>query len=75
MHLRLSRHNQLFNVTSLSRNEVNDSADNIMAKVYDVRGYLGSVGVYTPVSTAHTWYFISQNPQMCGADFGAANAQ
>jgi len=55
-------------------NEVNDSAGNIMAKVYDVRGYLGSVGVSTPVSTVHTWVFIRDNPAMCGADFAAANA-
>ncbi|KDQ08100.1 glycoside hydrolase family 17 protein [Botryobasidium botryosum FD-172 SS1] len=55
-------------------NEVNDSAANIMKKVYDVRGYLRSVGVSTPVSTAHTWVFVRDHPEMCGADFGAANA-
>ncbi|KAF8323506.1 glycoside hydrolase superfamily [Cantharellus anzutake] len=55
-------------------NEVNDSAGNIMAKVYDVRGYLRSVGVTTPVSSVHIWAFIRDNPEMCGADFGAANA-
>src|SRR5687767_14909806 len=38
--------------------QVNDSAGNIMAKVYDVRGYLDSIGIYTPVSTVHTWVFI-----------------
>ena len=46
-----------------------------MAKVYDVRGYLGSIGVTTPVSTVHTWVFIRDNPSMCGADFVGANAQ
>ncbi|KAJ3515926.1 hypothetical protein NLJ89_g1456 [Agrocybe chaxingu] len=55
-------------------NEVNDSAGNIMAKVYDVRGYLGSVGVTTPVSTVHTWVDIRANPALCGADFVGANA-
>ncbi|KAF9511368.1 glycoside hydrolase family 17 protein [Hydnum rufescens UP504] len=55
-------------------NEVADSASNIMAKVYDVRGYLGSIGVSTPVSTVHTWVFIRANPSMCGADFVGANA-
>lgn len=55
-------------------NEVNDSVGNIMAKVYDVRGYLGSVGVTTPVSTVHTWVAIRDNPALCGADFVGANA-
>uniref|UniRef100_A0A8H7XN08 glucan endo-1,3-beta-D-glucosidase n=1 Tax=Psilocybe cubensis TaxID=181762 RepID=A0A8H7XN08_PSICU len=55
-------------------NEVADSVGNIMAKVYDVRGYLGSVGVHTPVSTVHTWVEIRDNPQLCGADFVGANA-
>ncbi|KAF9532710.1 glycoside hydrolase superfamily [Crepidotus variabilis] len=45
-----------------------------MAKVYDVRGYLGSVGVTTPVSTVHTWVNIRANPALCGADFVGANA-
>ncbi|KAF8071608.1 glycoside hydrolase superfamily [Lyophyllum atratum] len=55
-------------------NEVNDSVGNIMAKVYDVRGYLGSVGVTTPVSTVHTWVAIRDSPALCGADFIGANA-
>ncbi|PPQ83506.1 hypothetical protein CVT25_006996 [Psilocybe cyanescens] len=55
-------------------NEVADSVSNIMAKVYDVRGYLGSVGVHTPVSTVHTWVDIRNNPALCGADFVGANA-
>jgi exo-beta-1,3-glucanase (GH17 family) len=46
-----------------------------MAKVYDVRGYLGSIGVNVKVSTVHTWVFIRDNPSMCGADFAGANAQ
>ncbi|KAG5638104.1 hypothetical protein H0H81_001782 [Sphagnurus paluster] len=45
-----------------------------MAKVYDVRGYLRSVGVSTPVSTVHTWVAIRDNPALCGADFAGANA-
>ncbi|PPQ66954.1 hypothetical protein CVT26_009985 [Gymnopilus dilepis] len=55
-------------------NEVADSVGNIMAKVYDVRGYLGSVGVSTPVSTVHNWVTVRDNPDLCGADFAAANA-
>ncbi|RDB29137.1 Cell surface mannoprotein MP65 [Hypsizygus marmoreus] len=55
-------------------NEVNDSPANIMAKVYDVRGYLRSQGVSTPISTVHTWVNIRDNPTLCGADFVAANA-
>ncbi|KAF8167563.1 glycoside hydrolase superfamily [Crassisporium funariophilum] len=55
-------------------NEVNDSSGNIMAKVYDVRGYLRSVGVNTPVSTVHTWVRIRDDPALCGADFVGANA-
>ncbi|KAJ7152364.1 glycoside hydrolase superfamily [Mycena filopes] len=55
-------------------NEVQDSAANIMAKVYDVRGYLNSIGITLPVTTVHTWVFIRDNPSMCGADFAAANA-
>jgi len=38
-------------------------------------GYLGSVGVTTPVSTVHTWVNIRSNPTLCGADFVGANAQ
>ncbi|KAF8896659.1 glycoside hydrolase superfamily [Infundibulicybe gibba] len=45
-----------------------------MAKVFDVRGYLGSVGVTTPVSTVHVWVTIRDNPILCGADFVGANA-
>ncbi|KAF8167589.1 glycoside hydrolase superfamily [Crassisporium funariophilum] len=55
-------------------NEVNDSAANIMAKVYSVRGYLRSLGISTPVSTVHTWVRIRDEPALCGADFVAANA-
>ncbi|KAF5316836.1 hypothetical protein D9619_006154 [Psilocybe cf. subviscida] len=55
-------------------NEVQDSPDNIMAKVFDVRGFLGSVGVTTPVSTAHNWVEVRDNPILCGADFVGANA-
>ncbi|KAF8179906.1 glycoside hydrolase superfamily [Pholiota molesta] len=56
-------------------NEVNDSPDNIMAKAKCLpKGYLGSVGVSTPVSTVHTWVTIRDNPTLCGADFVGANA-
>ncbi|KAJ7088398.1 glycoside hydrolase superfamily [Mycena belliarum] len=55
-------------------NEVGDSAGNIMAKVYDVRGYLNSIGINVPVGTVHTWVYIRDNPAMCGADFVGANA-
>ncbi|KAF8957212.1 glycoside hydrolase superfamily [Flammula alnicola] len=56
-------------------NEVNDTPANIMQKVYDVRGYLASIGVKIPVSTVHTWVMIRDNPTLCGADFVGANAQ
>ncbi|KAF8886060.1 glycoside hydrolase superfamily [Gymnopilus junonius] len=57
-------------------NEVADSPNNIMIKVHDVRmtGYLGSVGVTTPVSTAHNWVTVRDNPALCGGDFAGANA-
>ncbi|TFK63846.1 hypothetical protein BDN72DRAFT_881880, partial [Pluteus cervinus] len=55
-------------------NEVNDNSGAIMAKVYDVRGYLQSVGVWTPVSTVHTWVRVRDDPALCGADFVGANA-
>ncbi|KAG8988130.1 hypothetical protein FRB94_001831 [Tulasnella sp. JGI-2019a] len=55
-------------------NEVADTATNIMNEVYNVRGYLNSLGYYGKVTTAHTWVFIQENPSMCGADFVAANA-
>ncbi|KAF9007511.1 glycoside hydrolase superfamily [Cyathus striatus] len=55
-------------------NEVNDTPGNIMAKVYDVRGYLPTVGVNVPVSTVHTWVEVRDNPALCGADFVGANA-
>ncbi|KAJ7591448.1 glycoside hydrolase superfamily [Mycena floridula] len=55
-------------------NEVNDSVDNIMAKVFDVRGYLNSIGITVPVSTVDTWVRIRDNPALCGADFVGANA-
>jgi hypothetical protein len=38
-------------------------------------GYLRSVGVTTPVSTADNWVNIRNNPELCEADFAGANAQ
>ncbi|KAF9532712.1 glycoside hydrolase superfamily [Crepidotus variabilis] len=55
-------------------NEVNDSPSNVMAKIYELRGYLRSVGVTTPVSTVHTWVNIKDHPSLCDADFVGANA-
>jgi len=56
-------------------NEVNDSAQNIMNFVWNVRGYLHNViGYAGPVSTVHTWVFIRDNPVMCQGDFVGANA-
>ncbi|TFK36325.1 glycoside hydrolase superfamily [Crucibulum laeve] len=55
-------------------NEASDSASNIAAKVNDVKKYLRSVGVATPVSTVHSWTTIRDNPILCGGDFVAANA-
>ncbi|KAF8999641.1 glycoside hydrolase superfamily [Cyathus striatus] len=56
-------------------NEVDDTPRNIMAKVYDVRDYLATVGINVPVSTVHTWVQIRDNPVLCGADFVGANAK
>ncbi|KAJ7133476.1 glycoside hydrolase superfamily [Mycena epipterygia] len=55
-------------------NEVNDDPNAIMAKVFDVRGYLNSIGITVPVSTVHTWVEIVNNPILCQADFVGANA-
>lgn len=55
-------------------NEVNDSPQNIMAKVFNVRNYLSSIGVIIPISTTHTWINIRRNHELCGADFIGANA-
>ncbi|GLB34574.1 putative glycosyl hydrolase 17 family protein [Lyophyllum shimeji] len=55
-------------------NEVNDKPSTIMAEVNRARDYLRSAGVSTPVSTAHTWVNIKNNPTLCGTDFVAANA-
>ncbi|KAG8934709.1 hypothetical protein FRC02_009411 [Tulasnella sp. 418] len=56
-------------------NEVNDSAINIMNKVWSVRGYLRDViGYYGPVSSVHTWVYIRDNPVMCQGDRVTANA-
>ncbi|KAF9566988.1 glycoside hydrolase [Agrocybe pediades] len=54
-------------------NEVEDTTNNIMQKVYSVRGYLRTMGVWTPVSTVHTWVRIVNDPELCGADFVGAN--
>lgn len=44
-------------------NEVADSPQNIMTKVWDVRGYLNNVMNYHgPISTVHTWVEVMQNP-------------
>ncbi|KAF5315848.1 hypothetical protein D9611_005021 [Ephemerocybe angulata] len=56
-------------------NEANDSPGNVAAKVADVRGYLGSIGINTPVSTVHNWVAIRDNPAAyCIGDFVGANA-
>ncbi|KAF8073938.1 glycoside hydrolase superfamily [Lyophyllum atratum] len=55
-------------------NEAADTPANIMAKVYNVRGYLRSINISTPVSTVHTWVAIRDSPALCGADFVGANA-
>ncbi|TEB36831.1 glycoside hydrolase [Coprinellus micaceus] len=56
-------------------NEVADDPGLIAAKVADVRGYLGSIGINTPVSTVHTWVAVRDSPQaFCIGDFVGANA-
>ncbi|TEB25691.1 glycoside hydrolase [Coprinellus micaceus] len=56
-------------------NEATGDPGQIAAKVADVRGYLRSIGVGTPVSTVHTWVAVRDNPQaFCIGDFVGANA-
>ncbi|KAF8163652.1 glycoside hydrolase superfamily [Crassisporium funariophilum] len=55
-------------------NEVNDSANNIIDKVNQVRSVLRAAGVNTPISTVHTWTTIRDHPTLCQADFVGANA-
>ncbi|KAG2019933.1 glucan 1,3 beta-glucosidase [Coprinopsis cinerea AmutBmut pab1-1] len=55
-------------------NEVNDSPANIINKVNEVRNFLRSNGVNTPVSTVHTWVHIRDNRVLCNGDFVGANA-
>ncbi|KAJ2921400.1 hypothetical protein H1R20_g15695, partial [Candolleomyces eurysporus] len=56
-------------------NEAADSAANVAAKVDDVRGYLRSIGINTPVATVHHWVAIRDNPgNLCRGDFVGANA-
>ncbi|KAG6897130.1 hypothetical protein C0992_003910 [Termitomyces sp. T32_za158] len=40
----------------------------------DCKALLVSMGVFTPVATAHSWVQYSLNPILCGGDFVAANA-
>ncbi|KAF9532695.1 glycoside hydrolase superfamily [Crepidotus variabilis] len=55
-------------------NEMNDSPQNIIAKVNDVRTRLRSSGVNTAVSTVHTWVAVRDSPVLCSGDFVGANA-
>jgi exo-beta-1,3-glucanase (GH17 family) len=56
-------------------NEVADTPQNIMKKVWDVRGYLNNtVGYKGPVSTVPTWVSVMNNPILCDADRVTVNA-
>ncbi|KAH6918259.1 glycoside hydrolase superfamily [Coprinopsis sp. MPI-PUGE-AT-0042] len=55
-------------------NENNDNPSTIINKVNEMRSYLRSVGVNTPVSTVHTWVHIRANRVLCNGDFVGANA-
>ncbi|KAH6918261.1 glycoside hydrolase superfamily [Coprinopsis sp. MPI-PUGE-AT-0042] len=55
-------------------NENFDNPSAIMDKVNEMRNYLRSVGVNTPVSTVHTWVHIRANRVLCNGDFVGANA-
>ncbi|KNZ81962.1 putative family 17 glucosidase SCW4 [Termitomyces sp. J132] len=46
----------------------------IISEVHRAKSLLKSVGVTTPISTAHTWVQYINNPILCGGDFVAANA-
>ena len=56
-------------------NEVADTPQHIMQKVWDVRKHLhDTVGYKGPVSTVHTWVNVMQNPILCNADRVTVNA-
>ncbi|KAG6902243.1 hypothetical protein C0995_002615 [Termitomyces sp. Mi166 len=46
----------------------------IISEVHRAKNFLTSMGVFTPVSTAHSWVQYISNPILCGGDFVAANA-
>ncbi|KAG6885885.1 hypothetical protein C0993_008404 [Termitomyces sp. T159_Od127] len=55
-------------------NEVIDLPVAIASEVHRAKALLVSMGVYTPVATAHSWVQYSNNPILCRGDFVAANA-
>ena len=56
-------------------NEVADTPQHIMQKVWDVRGHLHNViGYKGPVSTVPTWVEAMKNPILCDADRVTVNA-
>ncbi|KAG5723764.1 putative family 17 glucosidase SCW4 [Termitomyces sp. T112] len=55
-------------------NEVADLPVAIISEVHRAKSLLKSVGVTTPISTAHSWVQYINNPILCGGDFVAANA-
>ncbi|KAH6918260.1 glycoside hydrolase superfamily [Coprinopsis sp. MPI-PUGE-AT-0042] len=54
-------------------NENFDNPSAIMDKVNEMRNYLRSAGINTPVSTVHDWVQIRANPVLCNGDFVGAN--
>ncbi|KAH6895041.1 glycoside hydrolase superfamily [Coprinopsis sp. MPI-PUGE-AT-0042] len=50
-------------------NENFDNPSAIMDKVNEMRNYLRSAGINTPVSTVHDWVQIRANPVLCNGDF------
>jgi len=56
-------------------NEVADTPQNIMQKVWDVRGYLNNIiGYKGPISTVPVWVDVMNNPILCDADRVTVNA-
>jgi exo-beta-1,3-glucanase (GH17 family) len=56
-------------------NEVADTPENIMKKVWDVRGYLNNkIGYKGPISTVPIWVNAVKNPILCDADRVTVNA-
>jgi exo-beta-1,3-glucanase (GH17 family) len=55
-------------------NEVGGNPNDLMNKVYAVRGYLNNAGYKGPVSTVSIWVDVIKNPILCNGDRVTVNA-